>query len=343
MINQSADEIFPLVDKQGRVVGSATRAECHSGSKLLHPVVHLHLMNSAGELYLQHRPAWKDIQPNRWDSGVGGHIDLGEEVVEALLRESREELGVEGFEPQFVCSYIFESDRERELVNVFTTCYDGVVTPSEECDGGRFWSVAEILESLGKGVFTPNFESEFRDVLIPQGVINNSNIFSLRAATINDLDAVMSIISDCQKLLCERGVDQWQDGYPSREPIVEDIALLQGYIMECNGQIAAYGALICGVEPSYREIFNGAWLSDFEYMTLHRLAVSSHFRGAGVGAHFFEAMEREAIARGIRSLRADTHRDNMVMRRLLERVGFTQCGDVYIRGAHRYGFEKLLL
>lgn len=171
IINQNSDEIFPLVDAEGRVVGSATREQCHSGSMLLHPVVHLHLFNSAGELYLQHRPAWKDIQPNRWDSGVGGHVDFGEQVLDALIRESREELGVEGFEPQFVCSYVFQSERERELVNVFTTLFDGEVSPTEELDGGRFWSPSEIFDSLDKEIFTPNFESELREVLIPRGLI----------------------------------------------------------------------------------------------------------------------------------------------------------------------------
>ncbi|MFI3279084.1 MAG: NUDIX domain-containing protein [Rikenellaceae bacterium] len=171
MINQHSGEIFPLLDAQGNVVGSATREECHSGSMLLHPVVHLHLFNSAGELYLQHRPAWKDIQPNRWDSGVGGHVDYGETTLEALLRESREELGIEGFTPEFICSYIFQSEVEREMVNVFITHFDGEVRPTEELDGGRFWSIAEISESIGKGVFTPNFENELREVLVPRGIV----------------------------------------------------------------------------------------------------------------------------------------------------------------------------
>ena len=72
----NSSERFPIVDAEGHVVGSATRGECHGGSMLLHPVVHLHLFNSRGELYLQKRPAWKDIQPNRWDTAVGGHVDF---------------------------------------------------------------------------------------------------------------------------------------------------------------------------------------------------------------------------------------------------------------------------
>ena len=94
-------EIFPIVDEDGKVIGSATRGECHSGSKLLHPVVHLHVFNSKGEVYLQRRPDWKDIQPGKWDTAVGGHIDYGETPEVALQREVREELGRDQLTPNF--------------------------------------------------------------------------------------------------------------------------------------------------------------------------------------------------------------------------------------------------
>lgn len=162
-MQDNKEERFPIVDEEGRVVGSATRGECHSGSKLLHPVVHLHVFNSRGEVYLQKRPEWKDIQPGKWDTSVGGHIDYGETPEQALVREVREELGITDFVPERVGQYVFESLREREFVYVHHTLYDGPVHPSaEELDGGRFWTLDEIRSAIGQNILTPNFESEFQ-------------------------------------------------------------------------------------------------------------------------------------------------------------------------------------
>ena len=143
------------------MIGSASRTECHAATFILHPVVHLHIFNSDGELYMQKRVMTKKIQPGKWDTAVGGHVDYGEKIEEALLRETREELGVVDFTPEFIMKYQFRSSIEAELVYIYRCTYDGAFAPdSSEVDEGRFWSLDEIRENLGKGVFTPNFESE---------------------------------------------------------------------------------------------------------------------------------------------------------------------------------------
>lgn len=167
MNSDNALELLPVVDAEGNTIGVATRGECHSGiSKPLHPVVHLHVFDSEGRLYLQQRPLWKDIQPGKWDTAVGGHVDAGECVEDALQREAREELGIEGFVAETVAKYVFESDRERELVNSFRTVWQKEIKPSEETSGGRFWTIDELKSAIGQDILTPNFEQELKTYLL---------------------------------------------------------------------------------------------------------------------------------------------------------------------------------
>lgn len=161
---QHPDEIFPVVDEDGNTIGEAPRSVCHDGiSKLLHPVVHLHLFDKEGRLFLQKRSIKKDVQPGKWDTSVGGHVAPGERVDEALRREAFEELGITIGETVFVARYIWESPVERELVNSFMTV-SGILPEinPDEIEEGRYWTADEISDSMGKGIFTPNFENESR-------------------------------------------------------------------------------------------------------------------------------------------------------------------------------------
>lgn len=157
------EEWFPVVNEEGKLIGKAPRSVCHDGkSMLLHPVVHLHLLNKDGKLFLQKRAEKKDIQPGKWDTSVGGHVAPGETIEDALFREVREEIGLKNFQPQFINRYVWESPLERELVFSFITVSDfKPVIDRVELDDGKFWTIDEIRRNIGKGVFTPNFENEF--------------------------------------------------------------------------------------------------------------------------------------------------------------------------------------
>ena len=157
-----ASEWLPVVEPSGLVVGRAERAYCHSGAKPLHPVVHLHIIDRYSRIYLQKRPMTKDIQPGKWDTAVGGHVSYGESIMEALFRESSEELGLVEFNPIHIETYEFESEVEREMVNVFAAVGSYELHPDpEEVAEGRWWDVADIDAAMGKGILTPNFESEY--------------------------------------------------------------------------------------------------------------------------------------------------------------------------------------
>ena len=158
-----AVEMLPVVDEHGNVVAQAPRELCHHHpDKPLHPVVHLHIINRSGNIYLQQRGAHKDLLPLRWDTAVGGHVAYGEYILEALYREAAEELGLHDFLPQSLGAYVFESDRERELVSIFAAVGSYELRPDpDELAGGRFWTPDEIAQAIGKGILTPNFEGEY--------------------------------------------------------------------------------------------------------------------------------------------------------------------------------------
>ena len=155
-------ELFEIVNEKGEVIGTAPRSRCHGDPTLVHRAAHVLVFNSEGSLLLQLRSKNKDIQPGKWDTSVGGHLGVGESYEQAAAREMAEELGVGGAELRYLYDYPLRNAVESEDIRSFFTIYDGpVVFQVEEIDGVRFWSMGEVRASLGKGVFTPNFEQEF--------------------------------------------------------------------------------------------------------------------------------------------------------------------------------------
>lgn len=158
-------EMFPVVGEDGTVTGRATREYCHGGSRLLHPVVHLHLIDRQERIYLQKRSMKKDMQPGKWDTAVGGHVIYGEKIIEALHRESFEELGLTDYNPIYIGSYVYDTGRDREFVNVFAAVGHFQTSPDhDEVEEGKWLTVNEIEKMALKGKLTPNFRSEFFNI-----------------------------------------------------------------------------------------------------------------------------------------------------------------------------------
>ena len=161
-----AKEFFDIYDDAGNRIGTALRSECHGNPALLHRTAHVVVIHpDTGDILLQKRKMTKDIQPGKWDTAVGGHVSYGETLLEATFREASEELGLTAFNPVFLTSYVFESEVERELVNVFAAVGSFELKPDlDEVDEGRWWPIDEVNANMGKGIFTPNFESEFTSI-----------------------------------------------------------------------------------------------------------------------------------------------------------------------------------
>ena len=155
-------EYLPVTDPDGVVIARARRGWIHSAEKLLHPVVHLHVVDRLGRIWLQKRSASKDMYPGCRDFAVGGHIAYGEQPEEALIRESAEEIGLRDFNPMLLDSYIFDGGSEEELVYSFATVGNFTLVPDEiEVADIQPWTPEAIAKAIGSGIFTPSFEDEY--------------------------------------------------------------------------------------------------------------------------------------------------------------------------------------
>ncbi len=156
----SSGEIFDVVDEQDRVIGQAAREEVHGNPSLIHRVAHVLVFDHSGELFLQKRSIKKDVQPGKWDTSVGGHVDAGESYDDAALREMREELGISGVKVEFLYTYLHRNSYESEYVKTYRCVWDGPIeTDPQEIEKGRFWSLQEIRRTP-REKFTPNFLDE---------------------------------------------------------------------------------------------------------------------------------------------------------------------------------------
>lgn len=163
----------------------------------------------------------------------------------------------------------------------------------------------------------------------------------LRKALPSEAEIIWNILQQAIERRRKDGSRQWQDGYPNLEVVKMDISSGKGYILEREGKIAAYAALVFNDEPAYDEI-EGNWLTHGDFLVIHRVAVSDDFLGKGIAVSLFKLLEDFAKEHHVFSIKVDTNFDNLVMLHILEKLNYQYCGEVYFRGGARKAFEKVL-
>ncbi|PWX09531.1 GNAT family N-acetyltransferase [Clostridium perfringens] len=164
-----------------------------------------------------------------------------------------------------------------------------------------------------------------------------------RQAKISDLDQIVEIIELSKKYLKETKVDQWQDGYPAKEDLRRDIESGNSYVLTNKDEIVATTVISLDGESTYNSIFNGEWITNDEYIVMHRVAVHDKYKGKGIFKELIKEAEVLALNKGISSIKIDTHRDNISMQRAVVKNDFKKCGIIYLEdGSERIAFEKVL-
>lgn len=162
-----------------------------------------------------------------------------------------------------------------------------------------------------------------------------------RKAHPKEIDEIWEILQFAIQSRKNDGSQQWQDGYPNRDSIVQDLDNDCAYVLADDKGVLAYGAVIFDVEPAYNNI-EGKWLSDGDYVVVHRVAAAERSKGMGIATRFFNEVEKLSKSKNIHSIKVDTNFDNLAMLRIMEKLGYQYCGEVYFRGSARKAFEKLI-
>ncbi len=165
----------------------------------------------------------------------------------------------------------------------------------------------------------------------------------LRKTVEQDIAHVMKIIKQAQEYFKKSNIDQWQDNYPTSQTIKDDIANGESYVLLDDEAIVATTVISFKGEETYKDIYNGKWLSNGEYAVIHRLAVDNNYKGSGISAEIIRHVEGICIEKGVHSIKVDTHEQNVSMQRLLQKNDFTYCGVIYLKDkSTRVAFEKLI-
>jgi len=163
----------------------------------------------------------------------------------------------------------------------------------------------------------------------------------LRKANFSEQPAIWNILQQAIEQRKQEGSDQWQNGYPNEQTVEEDISNGYAQVLIDNNEIVAYAAIIFGIEPAYNDI-HGKWLTSGDYVVIHRVATSNAVKGKGMATQLFKLIEDLSIEQKVYSIKVDTNFDNIPMMKILDKLNYTYCGEIFFGGAPRRAYEKQL-
>ncbi len=161
--------------------------------------------------------------------------------------------------------------------------------------------------------------------------MNNINI---RQSSVEDIPRLQEIFATARRFMAEtNNPNQWTEGYPSEELLRKDIESGDSYVCITDDRIVGTFVLRDGNDPTYDKIYDGAWLNDLPYATIHRIASGGETKGIMHIAMAF-ALKR------YHTIRIDTHRDNHVMQNAIRKEGFIYCGIIHCwNGSERLAYQ----
>lgn len=160
---------------------------------------------------------------------------------------------------------------------------------------------------------------------------------TIRKATIEDISRILNLRDYARSIMRKDGnYGQWPEGYPTEETFLQDIRLGHSYVIVKSEEIIATFAFIPGPDPTYSIIYNGEWLNEQPYYVVHRIASTPESHGV------MDALLQFCFSQ-CTNLRIDTHRDNHIMRHILQKHGFAYCGIIHIAtGDERLAYQKAI-
>lgn len=162
----------------------------------------------------------------------------------------------------------------------------------------------------------------------------NSNQLHIRPTRLSDLPQLHDIYAQARAFMAQTGnPHQWTNNYPSTDILIADINANSSFVMLQNDKIVATFVLHAGNDPTYNTIYEGQWLNNAPYATIHRIASNGKVKGIFQLALQFAQQQYD-------NLRIDTHRDNHIMQHAIQKAGFCYCGIIHTNnGSERLAYQ----